>query len=213
MENLILAFCSVTPEHYEDEINAYRIKEYTISLKQLQRVKPDNFDILIFDNTPYSVDREGFIHVSKNEGVINKGLGELAMLKYAADNYEFTGKVCYITGRHFFTCPYFFDKVNKMKSEALVSNPDFYYLDGNIIESCKVNMYNDMAFAMRAQKMKEYANYIDFHKSIDKNIGSEHWLFDFIVKNGIRCEWLDFLGLIRNDWYKAGYALESYHVC
>ena len=38
---------------------------------------------------------------------------------------------------------------------------------------------------------------------------------DFVERNNIEYEWLDFLGLIRNDWQRNNNSLDisNYHVC
>lgn len=214
--NLILGFCSITPEQYTLEFNNERIKEYTISINQLKRMKPDNFNLLLIDNTYYSVNNNGFIHINQNKGLNNRGLGELDMLKHIMindweeiiKNYEI---ICYVTARHFFTSPYFFNKVNDLEREALIGNPDFVYLNGEIAQTEKKGMYNDMAFAMKKNIMKQYADSIN----IDTKIGSEQLLYNFINKNKIDYEWYGWIGIIRNDWQRTGniFDLRNYHAC
>ena len=51
MKNLALAFCSIRPSQYPDNVCDNREKEYLRSLKQLQRVLPKSFDLLVCENT------------------------------------------------------------------------------------------------------------------------------------------------------------------
>ena len=51
MKNLALAFCSIRPSQYPDNVCDNREKEYLRSLKQLQRVLPNSFDLLVCENT------------------------------------------------------------------------------------------------------------------------------------------------------------------
>ena len=45
--NLALAFCSLRPSQYSEDVRDTRESEYLISLKQLKRVLPESFDLLI----------------------------------------------------------------------------------------------------------------------------------------------------------------------
>ena len=51
--------------------------------------------------------------------------------------------------------------------------------------------------------------------NLENHVGSEYNLFDFVERNNIEYEWLDFLGLIRNDWQRNNNVLDisNYHVC
>ena len=49
--NLALAFCSLRPSQYSEDVRDTRESEYLISLKQLKRVLPESFDLLICENT------------------------------------------------------------------------------------------------------------------------------------------------------------------
>ena len=51
--------------------------------------------------------------------------------------------------------------------------------------------------------------------NLQNQIGSEYNLYDFVERNNIEYEWLDFLGLIRNDWQRNNNSLDisNYHVC
>ena len=95
MKNLALAFCSIRPSQYPENVCDNREKEYFRSLKQLERVLPKSFDLLVCENT---IDDESQIKDDElrdflsdtemcatgsesNIGTSNKGMGELALLK------------------------------------------------------------------------------------------------------------------------------------
>jgi len=74
-----------------------------------------------------------------------------------------------------------------------------------------------MFFSMKSNIMVLYAKYsmqqMDYN--LENHVGSEYNLFDFVERNNIEYEWLDFLGLIRNDWQRNNNVLDisNYHVC
>ena len=74
-----------------------------------------------------------------------------------------------------------------------------------------------MFFSMKSKYMVEYAEYSmeQLNTNFSKQIGSEYNLYDFVERNNIEYEWLDFLGLIRNDWQRNNNAsdISNYHVC
>ncbi len=102
MKNLALAFCSIRPSQYPDNVCDNREKEYLRSLKQLQRVLPKSFDLLVCENTiddarqiknddlrDYLNDTEMCATGSEsNMGTANKGMGELALLKSGLDQID-----------------------------------------------------------------------------------------------------------------------------
>ncbi len=155
----------------------------------------------------------------QNIGTTNKGLGELTLLKSGLDQidpdeYE---NIAYVTGRQFYTCPYVFERTERLEKDALLSYPDFVFLDGRVQENKKGRLFNDMFFSMKSDKMVMYSDYsmqqIDY--MLENQIGSEYNLYDFVERNNIEYEWLDFLGLIRNDWQRNNNAsdISNYHVC
>jgi len=233
MKNLALGFCSLRPIQLSEEVNDARENEYLICLQQLKRVIPDSFDLLICENTiddPEEIKSnelrqflsESEMCVTGSEGNIgtqNKGMGELLMLKTALeetdlDNYK---NISYITARRFFTCPYVFERTERLEKQALLSNPDFAFLNGKFVESHKQGLYNDMFFSMSSSVMLDYANYAMEYMTIDlsQHLGSEQILYNFVKRNKITYEWLDWLGMIRNDWERTGNVLDinNFHVC
>ena len=233
MRNLALAFCSIRPTQLSEEVCDARENEYLICLQQLKRVLPESFDVVICENT---IDDESqiknrnlarFLSESEmiavgsaaNNGTKNKGLGELVMLKSALDNTDLDKykNISYVTARRFFTCPYVFERTEKLKKDALISNPDVVFLDGRFAETSKDGLYNDMFFSMSKSTMVDYANYsISAMSNLsDNHIGSEQNLYNFINENNIKFEWLNWLGLIRNDWERNGNILDvnNFHIC
>lgn len=228
MKNLALAFCSIRPTQLQEFVCDVREQEYLIYLCQLKRVLPKSFDLVVCDNTidekhtiknnslkKFLDSNEVMLTGSEsNTGTTNKGRGELLMLKNALSkiglsNYK---NVSYITARRFFTCPYVFEKTESLKKQALISNPDFAFLNGDFKESEKRGMYNDMFFSMNTDVIYDYA---DYAMSVAESIGSEQTLYNFINTRGIEYEWLDWLGLIRNDWESNRNPLDinNFHVC
>tara|TARA_B100001996_G_scaffold195545_1_gene149750 strand:- start:99 stop:797 length:699 start_codon:yes stop_codon:yes gene_type:complete len=231
--NLALAFCSLRPSQYSEDVRDTRENEYLISLKQLKRVLPESFDLLICENTINDIEeiknKELAELLSESEmcamgsdgniGTKNKGLGEFAMLKSALDQTDIDKyeNISYVTARRIFTCPYVFEKTENLEKKALLSNPDFLYLGGEFTESYKGNLFNDMFFSMKSDLMLKYADYsISRVDHLSKNhIGSEYNLYDFITENNIDYEWLEWLGMVRNDWEVNGNPLDisNFHVC
>jgi hypothetical protein len=233
MKHLALGFCSLRPVQLPDEVNDAREEEYLICLKQLKRVLPDSFDLLICENTindPEEIRNDELRELLSDEemcatgsegniGTKNKGMGELLMLKTALeetdlDNYK---NISYITARRFFTCPYVFERTERLEKQALLSNPDFAFLNGKFVKSHKQGLYNDMFFSMNSSVMLDYANYAIEHIKVDlpQQLGSEQILFNFVEKNKIEYEWLEWLGMVRNDWERNQKILDvsNFHIC
>ena len=233
MKNLALAFCSLRPVQLSKEVCDAREDEYLICLKQLKRVLPDSFDLLVCENTIDDPDQLQNTELKEllsdtemcatgsegNIGTKNKGMGELLMLKTALDqtDLEQYKNVSYISARKVFTCPYVFERTERLEKSALISNPDFLFLDGRLTESYKGPLYNDMFFSMKTKCMVEYAEHSmsELNSNLSNHIGSEQNLYNYITTNDIDYEWLDFLGLIRNDWEINGQTLDvsNYHIC
>ena len=212
--------------------------EYLKCLNQIKRVIPKNFDILICENTinkeneisnnelkSLLKDNNSFLMGSIDNNTENIGFGELMMLhssliKVPVNDYNF---ISYITARRIFTCPYVFEMTNNCVKDALISNPDFLYLNGQYVKVEKQGLYNDMFFSMRTKHMIEYANFAykiiknknSIYNLIKRKTGSEHILFEYVKKNKLSCQYLDWLGIIRNDWRKGDNFLDfnNFHLC
>jgi len=91
------------------------------------------------------------------------------------------------------------------------------FLDGRFSESSKDCLYNDMFFSMKSKTMVDYANYAMEYVRSDssQHLGSEQLLYNFINENKIQCEWLKWLGIIRNDWERNRNVLDinNFHFC
>lgn len=241
MKNLAILFCSLRPSSKNIETNDLREIEYLNCLKQLIRVIPKNFDIVITENTIDEIDnikndelkklleiRNTVYLGSSQNNTENIGWGELSMLynlldKFSLDKYNF---ISYVTARRIYTCPYVFEKTNLLKKDALISNPDFYYLDGNYLINPKKGLYNDMFFSMRSEVMIKYANfakniiiknpkYIRYNFIRKKPVGSEQILYEFIKNMKVSYEYLDWLGIIRNQNIniKDYFNIQNFHIC
>jgi hypothetical protein len=233
MKNLALGFCSIRPLQLSEDVNDGREEEYLICLKQLKRVLPESFDLLICENTiddPDQIKNDELrellseselcaVGSEANIGTKNKGMGELLMLKSALDETDLDNykNISYITARRFFTCPYVFERTERLEKQALLSNPDFAFLNGKFVESHKQGLYNDMFFSMNASVILDYANYAMDHieSNTNQEIGSEQLLFNFVKENKVTYEWLDWLGMVRNDWERNRKVLDvnNFHVC
>ena len=233
MKNLALGFVSLRPAQLQEHVCDAREDEYLICLKQLERVLPKSFDFLVCENTiddPAEIKNEELREYLSNTemcatgsesniGTSNKGMGELLQLKTALDQTDIDKyeNICYVTARRFYTCPYVFERTERLEKDALLSYPDFVFLDGRVQENEKGRLFNDMFFSMKSDKMVMYSDYsmqqIDY--MLENQIGSEYNLYDFVERNNIEYEWLDFLGLIRNDWQRNNNAsdISNYHVC
>lgn len=232
MKNLALAFCSIRPKQLTDSICDYRENEYFRSIQQIERILPDSFDLVVCENTiddeKQLKNRELAEYLSNTEmvslgsggniGTVNKGMGELLMLSSALEELDIDKyvNITYISARHLLTCPYVFERTERLQKDAIISNPDFVMMDGIVEETHKGGLYNDMIFSMRSKTMREYSDYSKKYVSLDqRQVGSEQILFNFINENDIEYEWLDTLGVIRNDWQKNGKILDvnNFHIC
>ena len=218
MKNFIFCSSAFHIPYYSHNI---RENEYYYCLKQLKRMIPENFTIVVCDNTVKNIDDIKsqqlknllktviFLCLDRNIGTQNIGMGELDQLIYTSQKINFNDydKVVYFTLRKLVTNPWIFEKVNDMKKDALICNPEFLHLTNNYnfrYSSASPNLYNDMFFCLSSKLMLEYVEYSknNIIYNLQNNIGSEKNLYNFITKRNIDYEWLKCLGLIRID-YKA----------
>jgi hypothetical protein len=67
-----------------------------------------------------------------------------------------------------------------------------------------------MFFAMNPETIKKYIQFaLPFLDGIINNIGSEQILYQFINQKNISYEWMDALGMIRNDWNSSSYVYNT----
>lgn len=227
----LIVFVSLQPKGFSKAALRARQRQYATALAQLRRVLPsEGWSVLVAENTlwPKRLDNDGefsslltgwdFVSVPQNQGNKNKGVGEIDMLTFALENCETSGlsSISYLTGRHLVSNRYIFDKTENMKYDGLVSNPNFLYLDGEFHEVSRDSLYNDMFFSLRPHLMQDYADFFvsNRQRMLDEGIGSEQLLFSFIHERGLRCEWLDQLGLIRLErTQRWRFARSRWHIC
>lgn len=230
MKSLVVVFSSFNLEKSTSDYNIERQKEYAACYRQLHRVIPENFDILFIDNSINSFDEikstelrevlsgSRLLLTAQNFGERNKGVGELVMLIQSSQAVNFLEyeKICYCTGRKFFTCPYPFEKAIETNKEATVSNPDFQFLNGEFRSVAK-NMFNDMFFAMNSKTMIQFIEFTKPRLQIMEShmINSESNLYEFIYQNKIDFQFLEFLGIIRNEQNTRDpyLSIENFHIC
>ena len=217
-----LIFCSAS-FHISSQPVIQRENEYYYCILQLLRVIPENYEIVICDNTITTISdiklfelrqllnkpNIKFLILARNIGKQNIGMGELDELIFTSQNVDFKlyDKIVYFTLRKFVTNPWIFEKVNALQKNILVSNPPFLALRNNYSFSFSEptsNLYNDMFFAMSSELMLKYIEYSinQMVINIKNQNGSEQNLYNFININNYEYEWLEYLGLIRID-YKA----------
>lgn len=217
--NKHLIFCSAS-FHIQHCNNSSRENEYLFCLKQLLRFIPDNFEIVVCDNTISQINdiqniefknllinKTQLLILNRNIGKSNIGIGELDELCFVSENINFDNydKIIYFTLRKILTNPWLFEKVNSMKKDAIISNSPFLFLYNNYnfkYTPPTPNLYNDMFFALTSKLMKEYVIFSknNINYCLQNKIGSEQLLFQFINKHNIEYEKLDCLGLIRIDY-------------
>ena len=213
-----LIFCSAS-FHISHMDNIERENEYFFCLKQLKKMIPTNFDIVVCDNTISSIhdlnnknlinelQNTRFMILDRNIGLGNIGMGELDQLIYVSENIDFKSydKIVYFTLRRIVTNPWIFEKVNNMQKNALITNPPFLRLssDYNFYYSPAADdLYNDMFFVLSSDLMINYVEYskINIPINLQNHVGSEQNLYKFINNNQIDYDWLEHLGLIRIDY-------------
>jgi len=227
---VLLFFMSLEPAGYPKKKITERYTDYFAALNRLLQLRVDNFaEILICENTvglrnntkladlaskfPYST--------STNSGVKNKGIGELSMAVQAkkdfASLFQDAEKVIWMSGRHIPTSHVIFEEAFSFKEDALVSNPDFFYLDGSITETAKEGLINDMFFSMKKDYFFEYLEYFlrNAEEMENLKIGSEQLLFSFITSKDLNVRVLPTLGLLRREYKSRFKKLEKsvWHVC
>jgi len=232
VKNLAIGFSSFRPKQYSEEVCDFREREYFVCIRQILKILPQSFDFILCENT---VDFETEINNSdlrnlikdvnfcamgseSNIGSNNKGVGELSQLKAALEevnpsDYE---NISYVTTRGILTCPYVFEKTERLEKQALLGNPDFIWMDGRVA-SATSNLFNDQFFSMKSNVMVDFSNFSfnRFDYLINNHIGSEYNLYDFVVQNNIDYEELNYLGRIRNDWSANGVPFDgnNFHFC
>lgn len=232
MKNLALIFCSIRPEQLSSHICNQREIEYYLSVKQIQRILPESFDMIVCENTidhPEEIQnseaREYFntleiisLGSQTNIGKRNKGCGELLMLHNALNEVNINDykNISYVTGRRLWTCPYAFERTEKSECDAVVVQNDHVYFNG-IVRCNERNNFNDTYFSMKSSLMKDYSDYSmnRIEELSQKHISSEINLYDFVQEKKLSHEILNWLGIVRNEWERSGNPLDiqNFHCC
>lgn len=232
MRNLALIFCSIRPQQLSEHIKDQREIEYYNCIKQIQRILPKSFDMIVCENTidhPEEIKNSDIrsyfneleiisLGSGDNIGKRNKGCGELLMLHKSLQEFDISqyDHISYVTGRRLWTCPYAFERTASSSYDAVVVQNDHIYLNG-VVRCNERNNFNDTYFSMKSSLMKEYSDYSmnRIEELSEKHISSEINLYDFIEEKKINHEILNWLGLVRNEWERSGNPLDinNFHIC
>lgn len=230
--NLALAFCSIRPMIYGIGMNDDREMEYLIALRQMERVLPSTYDWRILDNTVENLDQikslslrdflasKSVSFVEGNTGTRNKGIGELNMLSYAHTNGLFLdySKVSYLGGRNIITCPYFFERSEKLEKSILVNNSPYLYFGEGVLDPPHPELFNTNAVTFKTQTLVDFIAYFlqpRVKSEMERmQIGVEQVLFHFIKEHCVSYEVIEWLGIIRNDWTRTHevFNINNYHI-
>jgi hypothetical protein len=227
---LLLFFVSLEPDDYSRRRIKNRYSDYFASLRRLIQLGVDeSTELIICENTVGLERKDKFCQLasqfpisrSSNLGLINKGLGELSMAKKAVQDFpelfENTDKVIWMSGRHIACTNSIFEESNQYSEDALISNPDFFYLDGKIVRTEKNGYINDMFFSMKTGLFLEYLNYFKENSEVmkDQKLGSEQILFSFTAQKNLSTKKLSALGLLRREYKPIFRRFEksTWHVC
>jgi hypothetical protein len=230
-QSALIFFASVLPKGISRKRQSERIIDYSRSLEIVcQYAARLDFDIYVVENTLESlqswvdsnlyIDEEiNFRFLSTNSGTTNKGIGELDMALSTANslltkNYE---KVIWFSGRHLLTSEGILSCFLNSPAEVVVSNPDFYFLNGNKVLSEKKGLLNDMLFGMSLNTFQKYMSFFSERRTqlIEHNIGSEQLLYQFVLTNKPTIEEITHLGVLRREnrikwrWFETS----EWHFC
>lgn len=230
-KSALIFFASVMPKGISRKRKSERIIDYSRSLEiTCQYAARLNFDIYVVENTLGSaqnwvgsnllVDESvNFNFLSNNSGAINKGIGELDMASsiiesLISQNYE---RVIWFSGRHLLTSEGILSCCLNSQAELVVSNPDFYFLNGKKVLSEKKGLLNDMLFGMSTKTFQEYLSYFNDRRTqlIQQNIGSEQLLYQFVETKKPTLEEVTHLGVLRREnktkwcWFETS----EWHFC
>jgi hypothetical protein len=227
---LLLFFVSLEPKGYSRWRIKNRYADYFASLHRIiQLGVNESTQLIICENTVGVERKDKFrqlatqfpISRSDNLGLLNKGLGELSMARKAAidfpELFENADKVIWMSGRHIASTDSIFEESLQYSEDALISNPDFFYLDGTIVRTEKNGFINDMFFSMKSNFFLEYLDYFEKNSEImkEKRLGSEQILFSFTAQKKLSTKKLSSLGLLRREYTPIFRRFEksTWHVC
>jgi len=216
--HILLVFMSIFPAQLSRREHMRRLVEYRAAITRITQVIDINlWSIIICENTfdgsevdlrellNLKIDSIPILKLNKNTGAENKGIGELDMMAHAVDRlsnlFKRSTTVSYMTGRHIVANDQIFRLTESLVEDALISNPDFFYLDGKTRTSEKNGLFNDMFFSMQSKKFLLYVEEFTRKRTllIKNKTGSEQFLYSFITENKISYSWMNHLGLIRRE--------------
>lgn len=234
MENkrsVLLFFASVYPEGISNRRKIERIADYSRSLEIMSNYASAlNFDIHVVENTLgsiqkwtefgiYSNEKIFFNFLFENSGVANKGIGELDMASHALSKIDVLSyqKVIWFSGRHILTSEGALKTCLTSPADVVVSNPDFYFLDGEKVETEKNGLLNDMMFAMSSKIFMDYISVFGSSRNefIGLRLGSEQILYKYVKVKAPTLEWMQHLGVLRREnktkfrWFETSH----WHFC
>ena len=177
-----------------------RRNNYWTSISSILRWTHDLGDTYLVDNTGFFDHGKGVKFIQslnvnelqvhsllENLGKLNKGLGELSMLKEICEKVDIFSyeKILFFTGRHFLTCPFVINESLESSSDIVVAKPIFFQLNGLAENDGDTDSINDMFFCMKPEYIREYLDYFTINASRleSMQIGSEQLLFEFLHKN------------------------------
>jgi hypothetical protein len=232
--NILMFFMSICPKNVSKSEKSKRIDEYLNSIRQTKRLTDKRgWKIIYCENTlsmseltklgPIwdEIENESLSILGHNSGERNKGIGELEMMINCHEEFKnlFSNSttVTYFSGRHLLTNPYLLDVTERMTRSALLSNPDFVYLDGEYVPSEKRLMFNDMFFSMKTDLFLEFTKFSReavLAMKGDSKFGSEQNLYNFIAHANPSYEYLEQLGILRRERRRKSLGfVDRWHLC
>jgi hypothetical protein len=213
--NLLIFFASIAPEGISKKRISERVLDYSRSLQLLSEYAQSlDLEIQVVENTlgglqswvEHGLYQDSEINISftgENSGLSNKGLGELDMAIFVESLIDLAKyrKVIWFSGRHLLTTEASLKISISSSADLVVSNPDFYFLNGERIETEKKGLLNDMMFSMTS---KVFLNYLSIYREskreiLVQNLGSEQILHDFVERTQPSVQWLTNLGVLRRE--------------
>jgi hypothetical protein len=227
---ILLFFVSLEPKGYSRRRIKHRYSDYFASLCRIIQLGVDKYyQLIICENTVGVERKDKFrqlatqfpISRSDNLGLLNKGLGELSMAKKATldfpELFENAEKVIWMSGRHIASSGSIFEESDQYLEDALISNPDFFFLDGTIVRTEKDGYINDMFFSMKSNLFLDYLDYFGKNSETmkEERLGSEQILFSFIAQKNLSTKKLSSLGLLRREYKPIfrRFDKSTWHVC
>ncbi len=197
----------------------HRQEVYAIALDRLLKLATPSTSLIVVDNTVSDVSElspslakqfanekiKDVVLVNNNVlGAKNKGAGEYVMCQAVLGKHsEFVKQfdwVVYYTSRYPFSYPLVFEYLEKFKDkEAIVSNADYLYADGESIASAPGN-FNDVVFAMKTGTFLKFVDSMDPEHLAKLKMNSETNLFNYLHENKIDFEEVYHWGILRYNY-------------